>query len=292
MNDRLKSDIQVGIGKSKNTDFTTAMTHYFNRRSTIERISTGSKNIDNLLYGGVETKAVTEFYGAPSSGKTQVCHTMCAIVPQDKSEGGVGGKSIYIDMEGTFRAERIAQIASKRGFDPNMTLDNVIIREAQDIETQERILDDIDPLLKDKTKRFKFLVVDSPVTHYRSEYIGRQNLPARQQKLYRFMRRLVAIAQTYNIAVVITNHINTTPNSRRMSGRPAGGNVMGHAVTYSIRLWTLNQFVYHATIVSSPYHPTNSTTFYISEKGLVDDNPSADELPIVSFLDFDLDLAS
>jgi DNA repair protein RadA len=163
---------------------------------------------DDILCGGVETKAVTEFYGAPNSGKTQLCHTMCVIVPQDKSEGGVCGKSIYIDTEGTFRAERIAQIASKRGFDPNMTLDNVIIREAQDIETQERILDDIDPLLKDKTKGFKLLVVDSPVTHYRSDYIGRQNLPTRQQKLYRFMRRLVAIARTYNIAVVITNHIN------------------------------------------------------------------------------------
>ena len=99
------------------------------------------------------------------------------------------------------------------------------------------------------------------------------------------MRRLVAIARTYNIVVVITNHINTTPNSRRMSGRPAGGNVMGHAATYSIRLWTLNQFVYHATIVSSPYHPRNDTTFYIDAKGLVDDNPNADDLPATSFLE-------
>jgi DNA repair protein RadA len=263
--------------------FITARNHYFNRRNSIERISTGSRNIDDLLGGGVETKAVTEFYGAPSSGKTQLCHTLCAIVPQDKSDGGVSGKSIYMDTEGTFRAERIESIASARGFDPNMTLDNVMILEAQDIETQERIVDNIDSLHKDN--RFKLLVVDSPVTHYRSEYIGRAMLPERQQKLYKFMRRLVAIARTYNIAVVITNHINTTPNSRRMSGRPAGGNVMGHAATYSVRLWTLNQFLYHAEIVGSPYHPKNTKTFYIGNKGLVDDNPNADELPAISFLD-------
>jgi len=157
-----------------------------------------------------------------------------------------------------------------------------------DSGTQERMIDDIDSLLKDKSERFKLLVVDSPVTHYRCEYIGRAMLPERQQKLYKFMRRLVTIAHTYNIVVVVTNHINTTPNSRKMSGRPAGGNVMGHAATYSIRLWTLNQAIYHATIVNSPYHPSNSTAFYISEKGLVDDNPSADDLPDGDlYLDFD-----
>ncbi|HXX96926.1 MAG TPA: hypothetical protein VEL11_07405 [Candidatus Bathyarchaeia archaeon] len=55
----------------------------------MERISTGSRNMDYLLGGGVETKAVTEFFGAPNSGKTQLCHTMCAMLPQDESDGGV-----------------------------------------------------------------------------------------------------------------------------------------------------------------------------------------------------------
>lgn len=170
-----------------------------------------------------------------------------------------------------------------------MTLDNVIIREVNNLETQERIVDDIDSLLKDKTKRFKLLIVDSPVTHYRSEYIGRAKLPERQQRLYKFMRRLVEIARTYNLAVVVTNHINTTPN-RKIYARPVGGNAMGHAVTYSIRLRTGNRSIHHATIISSPYHPTNSTTFYISKKGLVDDNPNADDLPDEeSFLDIDLE---
>jgi RecA/RadA recombinase len=36
----------------------------------IESISTGSKNLDNLLYGNViETQAITQFYGAAGSGK-------------------------------------------------------------------------------------------------------------------------------------------------------------------------------------------------------------------------------
>ncbi|MFZ0513673.1 MAG: DNA repair and recombination protein RadA [Candidatus Nitrosopolaris sp.] len=269
----MQPDKDVSTPKS---EFTTARQHYFNRRNTIERISTGSRNIDAILCGGVETKAVTEFYGAPSSGKTQLCHTMSALVPQDIS-GGVCGKSIYMDTEGTFRPERIAEIAEARGFDPNMTTHNVVIEQVADSKRQEQVLDKIESLLKNKckTKRFKLLVVDSAVTHYRSEYIGRANLPKRQQKLFWFMRRLVAIAHTYNIAVVVTNHINTTTNSRKMRGIPVGGNVMGHAATYSVRLWTLNQFLYHAEIVRSPYHPQNTKSLYIGNKGLLDDNPNA-----------------
>jgi DNA repair protein RadA len=95
------------IWTSKMNAFTTASGHYINRLNSIERISTGSKNVDDILCGGIETGAVTEFYGAPSSGKTQLCHTISGIVSQDKSKGGLCGKSIYIDTEGTFRPQRL-----------------------------------------------------------------------------------------------------------------------------------------------------------------------------------------
>ena len=104
------------------------------------------------------------------------------------------------------------------------------------------------------------------------------------------MCRLVKIAHEYNIAVVVTNHINRIPHSKEKFCRPVGGNVMGHAATYSVRIWTGNRSIYYATIVNSTYHPPNYTTFYISKKGLVDDNPNADDLPNEeSFLDIDLE---
>lgn len=108
----MKTDKEDVATKSEH-HFITAMRYHINRLDSIERLSTGSKNIDDILCGGVETRTVTEFYGAPNSGKTQLCHTMCALVPQDKSKGGLCGKSIYIDTEGTFRAERIASIATR-----------------------------------------------------------------------------------------------------------------------------------------------------------------------------------
>ena len=94
--------------------FVTA-TSLFNKRR--DRISTGSKSFDDLLGGGIETKAVTEVYGEFGTGKTQLCHTLCLMVQQPASGGGLAAKAIYIDTESTFRPERIVSIAQARGFD-------------------------------------------------------------------------------------------------------------------------------------------------------------------------------
>ena len=83
----------------------------FMRRSKLLRCTTYSKNLDALLAGGMETQAVTEFYGEFGSGKTQICHTVCVSAQRPVDEGGLGGSALYIDTESTFRPERIAQIA-------------------------------------------------------------------------------------------------------------------------------------------------------------------------------------
>ena len=41
------------------------------RRKNIRKLTTGSKALDSLLGGGIETQAITEFYGEFGSGKTQ-----------------------------------------------------------------------------------------------------------------------------------------------------------------------------------------------------------------------------
>lgn len=48
-------------------------------------------------------------------GKTQLCHTMCVVAQLPKDMGGAEGKVVYIDTEGTFRPERIQQIAERYG---------------------------------------------------------------------------------------------------------------------------------------------------------------------------------
>ncbi len=67
------------------------------KRKSMLRCSTGSKALDELLLGGIETQAVTEFYGEFGSGKSQICHTLCAMARQPIESGGLDSGVIYID---------------------------------------------------------------------------------------------------------------------------------------------------------------------------------------------------
>jgi len=96
------------------------------KRKDIHHIKTGSENLDNLLGGkGLESKAITEAYGAFGSGKTQLGLTLAVNAQLPKDQGGANGKAVYIDTEGTFRPDRIRQIAEAIGANSDKVLKNI-----------------------------------------------------------------------------------------------------------------------------------------------------------------------
>lgn len=95
--------------------FTTA-TDFHQRRQEIVYISSGSKELDKLLGGGFETGSITELFGEFRTGKTQICHTLAVTCQLPVEQGGGAGKCLYIDTEGTFRPERMVEIAGRWAF--------------------------------------------------------------------------------------------------------------------------------------------------------------------------------
>ena len=83
------------------------------RRSEIITITTGSKALDTLLGGGIETGSITEIFGEFRTGKTQLCHMLAVMCQLPTSLGGAEGKCLYIDTEGTFRPERLLAVAER-----------------------------------------------------------------------------------------------------------------------------------------------------------------------------------
>ncbi len=72
----VKADkIQNEAAKLVPMGFTTA-TEFHQRRSEIIQLTTGSKELDKLLGGGMETGSITEMFGEFRTGKTQLCHTL------------------------------------------------------------------------------------------------------------------------------------------------------------------------------------------------------------------------
>ena len=95
------------------------------KRKKLNKITTGSSKLDELLGGGIESGCLIEFFGEFRTGKTQLCHQLCVNVQFPLDEFGLEGNALYIDTEGTFRPERIIQMAEGYGLDYNLVLDNI-----------------------------------------------------------------------------------------------------------------------------------------------------------------------
>jgi len=246
----------------------TKATALYEKRKNEERISTGSKNLDDLFGAGIETRAITEIYGEYGTGKTQLCHTLCVTVNLDKQLGGLNAGALYIDTENTFRPERIVSIARARDLDADSILDNILVAKAYNSAHQELIIEQTGPVID--TNGIKLVIVDSAVAHYRAEFLGRASLSERQQKLNKFMHILLRIAETYGVAVVATNQIQSSPDSIFGDAlKPIGGHVVAHTSTYRVYLKRSGKNRI-ARMVDSPYHPEREVLFTLAESGVED----------------------
>jgi len=248
-------------------EFVTADAALEKRRSML-RCSTGSSALDDLLLGGIETQAVTEFYGEFGSGKSQVCHTLCATARQPIESGGLDGNTIYIDTEGTFRPERIQEIARSRGYEQERVLKSIAVCKVYNSSHLELIIKNLGKYVDDF--KAKLVIIDSIISLHRAEFAGRGTLADRQQRLNSMLHKIIRLAEIYNIAIVITNQVQSSPDT--FFGDPtkaAGGNVLGHASTYRIYLRKSGENRI-AKMIDSPYHPYSDARFTVNERGTDD----------------------
>jgi DNA repair protein RadA len=165
------------------------------KRKEILNITTGSKSLDNLLGGkGIETKAITEAFGAYGSGKTQLGLSLAVNCQLPRESGGANGKAVFIDTEGTFRPERIKQIASALGANPEKVLKNILVARAFNSDHQILLLDRVTEMIKEG-EPIKLVIIDSLTAHFRAEFSGRGQLADRQQKLNRYLHNLMKLAE-------------------------------------------------------------------------------------------------
>ena len=174
---------------------------YAQRRSNISYITTGSKSFDDLLGGkGVESRSITEAFGAYGSGKTQLGSTLAVNTQLPLEKGGVNGKCVFVDTEGTFRPVRIKQIAEAIGANPEKVLKNIFVARAFNSDHQILLLEKVSEMIKGG-EPIKLVIIDSLTAHFRAEFAGRGQLADRQQKLNRYMHDLMKLAETHNLAV-------------------------------------------------------------------------------------------
>jgi len=242
---------------------------YLEKRRQVGFLTTGCKALDDLLMGGIETQAITELVGEYGVGKTQLAHQLCVTVQLPKEKGGLEGSALYIDTEGTFRPERILQMSETFGLNGKEVLDNIIYARAYNSDHQILIIEEAADVVKENN--VKLIVIDSLISHFRGEYLGRETLAIRQQRLNKHIHQLLRLADVYNLAVVVTNQVMSNPEAFFGNPqKPAGGNILAHGSTYRIWLRKGKEGKRIAKVFDSPKHPEAEAVFQVTDRGVVD----------------------
>ncbi|WEW61630.1 RecA recombinase Rhp51 [Emydomyces testavorans] len=256
--------------------FTTA-TEMHARRADLICITTGSKQLDTLLAGGIETGSITEIFGEFRTGKSQICHTLAVTCQLPFDMGGGEGKCLYIDTEGTFRPVRLLAVAQRYGLVGEEVLDNVAYARAYNSDHQLQLLNQASQMMCET--RFSLLIVDSATSLYRTDFCGRGELSSRQNHLARFMRTLQRLADEFGVAVVITNQVVAQVDGGPSAmfnpdpKKPIGGNIIAHASTTRLSLKKGRGETRICKIYDSPCLPESDCLFAINEDGIGDPSP-------------------
>ena len=263
--------IQEAVKKLNLASFITAK-QALEQRKNIVYLTTGARALDELLRGGIESGSITEIFGEFRTGKTQLCHTLCVTAQLPISNGGGNGKVLYVDTEGTFRPERIVEIAQRFQVDPEAVLENICVARAYTHEHQMDLIQGVSERMVEE--HYSLLIVDSSTALFRVDFSGRGQLADRQQKLAQFLSRLSKLAAEFNIAVFITNQVVADPGA--MSAfvadvkKPIGGNIMAHASTTRLMLRKGKGTQRLMKIFDSPNLPENEAIFDLQVGGVCD----------------------
>jgi len=267
ISEQLIQRLVLNVREKLEINFKTAK-EIWKKHQESQKITTGCEKLDDLLGGGIETRSITEIFGEFATGKTQLAHQLCVTVQLPLDKGGVNGSALFIDAEGTFRPDRIIQIGERFGFDDSV-LDNVYYIRAYNSDHQQLIIEKSHNIIKEN--RIKLIIIDSVMTHLRAEFIGRGMLSDRQQKLNRFLHKLHQLADIFNLAVLITNQVMSSPGVfLGDSTIPTGGNIIGHSSTYRIYIRKSKANRRIARLIDSPCLPEGECLFIITENGIED----------------------
>jgi len=167
----------------------------------IKKLSTNSP-IDKLLEGGLEFGAVTNIYGPPGSGKTNIAisSAMCCK-----------GKIIYIDTEGSFSLDRFRQMGGDE-----KKLKNIMLIEPHSWQEQLVTVENLEKVFQKES--IELVIIDSLVALYRLE-LSQENFPQINRQLATQYSVLSRISREHKLPILVTNQVYSQGDEVEVSSK-------------------------------------------------------------------------
>ncbi len=230
-----------------------------------EAIPTGCESIDALLGGGFERGTVTQLYGPPAAGKTNLA--LAAAV----ETAVAGGLAVFVDTEGV-SGDRFEQLLAARTDDVSDAASRIVIEEAHDFAEQEEAVRDSEAF----ADRADLIVVDSATGFYRLER-DREDGGGALRAVARQVTHLLSLARKHDLAVVLTNQVFADPDSESDRTRALGGNTLEHWTGTILRIERFRGGNRRATLEKHRSKPAGeSARFRITDAGLEGSDDAAE----------------
>ncbi|WIV67888.1 DNA repair and recombination protein RadB [Natrialbaceae archaeon AArc-T1-2] len=221
-----------------------------------EAIPTGCAPVDELLGGGFERGTVTQLYGPPASGKTNLA------LSGSIEAAAAGGTTVYVDTEGV-SVDRFHQLLEARTDDVEAVASRIVIEDALDFDEQAEAVRDAEEF----ADRADLIVLDSATGFYRLERGDDDAEGDALRRVTRQVTHLLSLARKHDLAVVVTNQVFADPDADRT--RPLGGNTLEHWTGAVVRLERFRGGNRRATLAKHRSKPAGeSVQFRITETGL------------------------
>ncbi|GAB2272000.1 DNA repair protein rad51c [Dionaea muscipula] len=263
---------------------------------SLTRITTSCVDLDNILGGGISCKQVTEIGGVPGIGKTQFGIQLAINVQIPADYGGLGGKAVYIDTEGSFMVERALQIAEgciedvmenryfqhmdfqniQDSVQPKNFLANIFYFRICSYTEQIGLINYLDKFVSEH-KDVKIVVIDSITFYFRQDF---EDLALRTRVLSGMALKLMKLAHKFNLAVVLLNQVTTKYTDGSYQLTLALGDTWAHASTNRLILYW-NGDERNAYIDKSPSLCSASAPYSITRKGIRNLAPSCKRIKLM-----------
>lgn len=236
-------------------------------------IATRAGPIDAVLRGGIPQGVITELCGVPGAGKTQLAMQLAVNVQLPRRMGGLDGRALYLDTEGSFTPERVQAIAEaalegeeasgSSGLSAESLLEGVSYQRIHSALEQLNLVEAL-PSMCRQDPRLRLVVLDSLVFHLRHTE-GEASL--RRHALMTMYQMLSCVARECNVAVLVVNQFTTRLGKDGARLVPVSGETWGHIPT--VRLFVMSgEAGNYLQVNKSPWHPQQVAFFSITRKGI------------------------